>query len=84
MTQDAGGKPRGPSDPTDYSSTKAPETQREAEESVAFSDERLQPGGALGTPADPGMSSLDRDVAVSGGTRPGTQDFGATEDRDRR
>jgi hypothetical protein len=51
---------RGPSDPTDYSSTKAPETQAEAEEKHAHpSDARLHPGGAHGAAADPGMSSLD-------------------------
>jgi hypothetical protein len=46
---------RGPSDATDYSSTKAPETQEAAEE---FHDPRLKPGGAHGSAVDPGMSSL--------------------------
>jgi hypothetical protein len=42
---------RGPSDAADYSSTKAPETRREAEEQVpAPTDPRLQPGGAQGAP----------------------------------
>lgn len=52
---------RGPSDATDYSSTKAPETRAEAEEQHPHpGDHRLHPGGATGTAADPGMSSLDR------------------------
>jgi hypothetical protein len=55
---------RGPSDATDYSSTKAPETQHHAEEKDGNpSDPRLHPGGAHGAPGDPGMSSLD-DAAV--------------------
>ena len=50
---------RGPSDATDYSSTQAPETQVEAEEDHPHpSDHRLNPGGAHGAAADPGMSSL--------------------------
>ena len=67
---------RGPSDATDYSSTKAPETQQEAEERHPHpSDPRLQPGGMAGTSADPGMSSLDRDTHVTGGKSTGQQDF---------
>lgn len=51
---------RGPSDATDYSSTKAPETRAEAEEKHPHpSDLRLHPGGGHGSPVDPGMSSLD-------------------------
>ena len=70
---------RGPSDATDYSSTKAPETQHEAEERHPQpSDSRLQPGGARGTQVDPGMSSLDRDIPPSGGTTTGQQDIGST------
>ncbi len=49
----------GPSDATDNSSTTAPETGKEAEERRSHPrDSRLQPGGAHGSPADPGMSSL--------------------------
>jgi hypothetical protein len=33
-------------DTSEYSSSKAPETRREAEEPEAFSDTRLIPGGA--------------------------------------
>ena len=74
-------KPRGPSDATDYSSSKAPATQNDAVEQHAHpSDPRLTPGGAHGTAADPGMSSLDRDVAISGGRSTGQENFGATED----
>lgn len=43
-------------DTSEYSSSKAPEVRREAEEPRAFSDERLQPGGAHGAPVDVGMS----------------------------
>ena len=67
---------RGPSDATDYSSTKAPETQQEAEERHPHpSDTRLQPGGKAGAAGDPGMSSLDRDTHVTGGTSTRQQDF---------
>jgi hypothetical protein len=67
---------RGPSDATDYSSTKAPETRKEAEEHHPHpSDTRLQPGGAHGAKADPGMSSLDRDAALSGGESSGQADY---------
>jgi hypothetical protein len=57
---------RGPSDATDYSSTKAPETQVEAEEKGPQpSDPRLHPGGAHGAAVDPGMSSLDESAVPS-------------------
>ena len=80
MTNDPSQPRRGPSDATDYSSTKAPETRHEAEERHPQpSDTRLQPGGALGSPADPGMSSLERDEHPTGATRPGLEDFGSTE-----
>jgi hypothetical protein len=56
---------RDPSDPTDYSSTAAPETRIEAEErQPPISDSRLWPGGSHGSPKDPGMSSLDPDVII--------------------
>jgi hypothetical protein len=72
---------RGPSDATDYSSTKAPETQSAAENRDHDpSDPRLRPGGAHGAPWDPGMSSLDRGEHPTGAVRPGEQDFGKTED----
>ena len=62
---------RGPSDPADYSSTKAPETQSEAEETHPHpSDPRLIPGGAHGAAADPGMSSLERNNPPSAAKRP--------------
>lgn len=81
MTQDP--KPRrGPSDATDYSSSKAPDTQPAAEERDAEpSDPRLHPGGAHGSPTDPGMSSLDREITFSGGRSPNQQDIGATRDK---
>lgn len=79
MAEDTSGQKRGPSDATDYSSSKAPETQKEAEEQHPQpSDPRLWPGGAHGTAADPGMSSLDRDIPPSGGRGPGQKDPGST------
>lgn len=70
-------KGRGPSDATEYSSSKAPETRKEAEEQHPHSsDPRLLPGGAHGAPVDPGMSSLDRADAISGGRSSGQEDYG--------
>ena len=81
MAKDTSRQRRGPSDPSDYSSTISPETQQEAEEQHPHpSDTRLQPGGAMGTRADPGMSSLDRDIPPSGGQSTGQQDIGATRE----
>ena len=57
MASDTKEPRRGPSDATDYSSTKAPETQAHADETHP-DDPRLHPGGAHGSPVDPGMSSL--------------------------
>jgi hypothetical protein len=77
VAPDTNGTKRGPSDATDYSSTKAPETRAEAEEQRPQpSDWRLVPGGALGAPVDTGMSSLDRDVAIGGAEKPGLVDYG--------
>jgi hypothetical protein len=57
---------RGPSDATDYSSTKAPETQPAAEERDGRDpDARLHPGGSHGTHGDPGMSSLHEEDVPS-------------------
>ena len=64
-------------DTPDYSSTQAPETRKEAEEKHPHPDDtRLQPGGAHGATHDPGMSSLDRDAALSGGESTGQEDYG--------
>ena len=77
-------KRRGPSDATDYSSTQAPETQEVAEGGQPLpTDERLIPGGSAGAEGDPGMASLDRDTAVSGGIGTGETDYGSTGTRDR-
>ena len=78
MAQDTSQQKRGPSDATDYSSTTAPETKKEAEEQPHPTDPRLVPGGAMGVAADPGMSSLDRDMAPHGGSSTGQQDIGET------
>lgn len=68
---------RGPSDATDYSSSKAPETTKEAEEREDQpTDPRLLPGGAHGAKQDPGMSSLDPEEAISGGRSTGQEDYG--------
>ena len=48
-------------DTSEYSSSQAPETRREAEEPDAFSDMRLIPGGAEPKTHTPqGMEGLDR------------------------
>ena len=79
MAQDTSQQKRGPSDATDYSSTTAPETKKEAEEQRPHpGDPRLVPGGAMGVAADPGMSSLDRDMEPHGGNSTGQQDIGST------
>ena len=47
MAENTSDRKRGPSDATDYSSSKAPETRKEAEEQHPQpSDPRLRPGGA--------------------------------------
>lgn len=77
MTDETTPRPRrGPSDATDYSSTQAPETRAEAEEpNTEPEDARLRPGGRHGAEWDPGMSSLDRDSALSGGESSGQEDY---------
>jgi hypothetical protein len=65
-------------DTTEYSGSKAPETRREAEEQHGPSDQRLKPGGARGSSADVGMSSLDRNATVSGGKSTGPERLGET------
>ncbi len=52
-------------DTSEYSASKAPETKAEAEEPLPYSDMRLIPGGRLGSPAELGMSALDRDDVPS-------------------
>lgn len=72
MTDDTAKAKRGPSDATDYSSTKAPETQKGAEErDQQPRDYRLWPGGRNAAPADPGIGSLDRGTSLGGGLSPG-------------
>jgi hypothetical protein len=67
MTDDTLKPKRGPSDATDYSSTKAPETQKGAEErDPQSSDPRLWPGGRNAAPVDPGIGSLDRKTTFGG------------------
>jgi hypothetical protein len=76
----AGGPPRQKKDTTEYSASKAPETRKEAEEPPEFSDTRLKPGGATGSPVDVGMSSLQRDETPHGGQSAGQQRYGDTSD----
>ena len=79
MADDTSREKRGPSDATDYSASKAPETKAEAEEAHPHpTDPRATPGGSMGAAADPGMSSLDRDVPPHGGRSTGQQDIGST------
>jgi hypothetical protein len=67
-----------PDDTSEYSSTKAPETRKEAEERDEFSDPRLIPGGAEPrSHTDQGMAGLDRDTVPSQAT-----DTGQTRYRD--
>ena len=49
-------------DTAEYSSSKAPDTRKHAEERETVADSRLIPGGAHGTPSPQGMAALDRDV----------------------
>ena len=48
-------------DTSEYSSSKSPETREHAEERKTKVDDRLEPGGPLGTPEPTGMSGLDRE-----------------------
>ena len=48
-------------------SSKAPETSEHAEERKTKVDERLNPGGPLGTPDPTGMSALDREQVPNRG-----------------
>ena len=68
-----------PDDTSEYSSTKAPETRKEAEEREDdFSDPRLIPGGAEPrTHTLQGMAGLDRDTVPNLAT-----DTGQTRYRD--
>jgi hypothetical protein len=48
-----------PKDTAAYSSSKAPETRKPAEERETVKDTRLQPGGATPSPSMQGMAGLD-------------------------
>ena len=52
-------------DTAEYSASKAPDTKAHAEERDAHGDARLIPGGAHGSPADVGMSNMDREAVPS-------------------
>lgn len=51
-------------DTAEYSSSKAPETRKHAEEKETTRDWRLQPGGANGSPTQQGMAALDREPSA--------------------
>lgn len=63
-------------DTSAYSASKAPEVRKEAVEPLAFSDERLRPGGSHGSPADLGMSGIDADETPHGGQSTGQEKYG--------
>jgi hypothetical protein len=48
-------------DTSEYSASKAPETSEHREERKSQPDQRLIPGGPLGTPGPTGMEGLDRE-----------------------
>ena len=65
-------------DTAEYSSSKAPETRKEAEEQESTVDSRLIPGGAEpNSPTAQGMAGLDRADVPNGAT-----DTGQTQYRD--
>lgn len=72
----------GTDDTTEYSASRAPETRAQAEERDPsdVSDARLLPGGARGSDADPGMSSLDRNAVPSEAAPPRMTDFGVVDE----
>ena len=70
----------GKHDTTDYSASKAPETRPAVESRVPAGDSRLLPGGAHGSPADVGMSAVDRADLPSGGTTPDELDTATPAD----
>ena len=70
----------GKHDTTDYSASKAPETQAAADGSQSPSDVRLKPGGATGAAADVGMTGIDPGEVPSGGVAPDQVDTGGSPD----
>ena len=69
-------------DTSEYSSSKAPETRKEAEEKETVPDTRLKPGGALGSPTPIGMDALHRDDVPSEARKPGLTRYDQTPDKD--
>jgi hypothetical protein len=68
-------------DTSDYSSTKAPDTAKEAEERQSTPDARLIPGGAHGSHTAQGMAGLDVDPDPAA-QKPGQQQSNATDRSD--
>lgn len=67
----------GTNDSSEYAPSKAPDTQKHAEERETVVDYRLFPGGAHGAPMDVGMSGIDRTAVPSGAEPPRMTDFGS-------
>ena len=64
-------------DTAEYSSSKAPETQKHAREKTGnFEDWRLIPGGARGSAHPQGMDALDRETVPNGASDLGLTDYG--------
>jgi hypothetical protein len=64
-------------DTGEYSSSKAPDTRKHAEEREGnMVDTRLIPGGAHGSNAPQGMEALDRDAVPNGATNLGQTRYG--------
>jgi hypothetical protein len=76
----------GTDDTTEYAPSKAPDTRAHAEDRSADAvvDERLLPGSAMGSPADVGMSGLDRASVPNGAASPEQTDFGTVDMSPRR
>ena len=79
MANDTSQQKHGP-DATDDSASDAPEIQNAAEQYELSGDPRLHPGGAHGSPTDPGMSSLNHDQQPAGASGMRMEDFGSAKD----
>jgi hypothetical protein len=62
-------------DTTDYSASRAPENRPSVESRATSGDRRLIPGGAMGSPAEVGMSGMDREQVPSKALRPDELDM---------
>lgn len=71
----------GTDDTTEYAPSKAPETRAHAEDRSpeAVCDPKLLPGSKHGSPADVGMSGLDRSTVPNEAASPEQTDFGQVD-----